>query len=274
MGKFVDLKGLRFGRLTVVRMERNNGRIKWICECDCGGATVTDTSRLKSGQTQSCGCLQRERTSKACKKDLSGEKFGELLVLKRISKTGEPALYLCKCDCGKTTVVRGCNLKSGATKSCGCLRRKATAGLRYSHGKHNTKIYKCWCNMRDRCSNQNNKEYSAYGGRGIHVCDEWSKFSTFYNWAMLNGYDEDLTIERIDVNKNYCPENCTWVNRHDQSRNRTDNRKITFNGKTMILKDWGDEIGINEATIRNRLNSGWTVEKALTTPVRRFDPKK
>lgn len=269
MGKFIDLTGQRFGRLVAVRPNREKKYLRWECECDCGGTTITVGSKLTSGHTQSCGCLQRERTSEACKKDYTGQVFGRLTVLHRESSIGENAKYLCRCECGNFIVVNGCNLVTGATKSCGCVRKERTSKLKLSHGQAGTRLYRCWRNMKDRCDNPNNNEYKNYGGRGIKVCKEWTNFNPFYDWAISHGYQNNLTIERIDVNGNYCPENCTWITRYAQARNRTDNRTISFNGKTMIITDWAKELGISEATIRHRLNIGWSIERTLTTQVQR-----
>lgn len=262
--KFIDLTGQKFGRLTAVSPVRVNNNIRWKCICECGGTTITSSTKLKSGHTQSCGCLQRERTSKSCRKDKVGQKFGKLTVLERIDKMGERAKYKCKCDCGNIVIVEGCNLSTGMTKSCGCIRKENTKMLKLSHGQCGTRLYKCWRNMINRCENPNNKGYKNYGNRGIKVCDEWHNFDEFYKWASSNGYKDTLTIERIDVNKGYYPNNCTWADNYTQARNRTDNVRLKFNGKEMILTDWAKEVGINYKTISDRLKRGWTVEEALT----------
>ena len=269
MAKFVDLTGKRFGRLVAQRFVKENGQIKWICACDCGGQAITTGTKLKNGHTSSCGCLQRERTSKACQKDYTGEKYGKLSVIRRISEKGKSVKYECVCDCGNHVIVLGSNLVAGATRSCGCIRKEKTKKLKLSHGKWGTRIYKCWRNMLDRCENEKNKEYKNYGGREIQVCSEWHDFSKFYEWAVANGYKNSLTIERMDVNKGYSPENCIWADLYTQARNRTDNRKISFKGKTQIITDWAKEAGIAEGTIRNRLKRGWTVEDALTKKAHR-----
>ena len=270
MAKFIDLSGQRFGRLVALEAIRKNGIVYWKCLCDCGGTTTTTCAKLKSGHTKSCGCLQRERTSEASKKDLTKMKFGRLTVLERVSKMGEHAKYRCKCDCGTTIIVEGGNLVTGATKSCGCIRSEMVTASSTKHGGRKTKLYKVWRNMLNRCNNPKNKEYHCYGGRGIKVCPEWATdFSAFRDWALSNGYHESLTIERIDVNAGYFPENCMWADRYIQSRNRTNNRKISFQGRTMILVDWAKETGFSESTIRRRLNRGWSVERALTTETKR-----
>lgn len=264
MSKFVDLTGKRFGRLVAQSFVKENGQIRWICTCDCGGTAITTGTKLRNGHTSSCGCLQKERTSNACKKDHSGEKYGKLSVIRRMPEKGKGVKYECVCDCGNHVIVMGCNLITGATRSCGCIRKEKTRKLRLSHGKCETRIYTCWRNMLSRCENEKNTEYKNYGKRNIHVCAEWHNFQKFYKWSVSNGYDDSLTIERIDVNKGYSPENCTWATTYTQARNKTNNVKIEFKGKTKIITDWAKEVGICDSTIRHRLKKGMTIDEALT----------
>ena len=255
MGRFADLTGKKFGRLCVVGLaERDkHNRIRWICKCDCGNRIIVSSSHLNSGHTQSCGCLQRERTSEVCKKDLIGQRFGKLVVRERTSKMGDLSQYRCVCDCGKEIIVRGSNLVNHRTKSCGCIRREGTRNLKFLHGQHDTRLYRCWQNMKDRCGNEKNKEYKNYGGRGIKVCLRWQdSFVDFAEWALNSGYDESLTIDRIDVDGNYCPENCRWSTMKEQSRNRTDNCIVEIEGERKILQDWIDETGSYSRAIKKR----------------------
>ena len=254
MGKFIDLTGMRFGRLVVLKRSPDAGKgVKWICRCDCGNTTAVYAAKLKNGHTQSCGCLQKERTSLACRKDLTGETFGRLTVLHAACRTPYGHYrYVCQCDCGNIITVDGANLTSGATKSCGCFRKEVTRELKLSHGMVGTRIYRCWRNMFQRCYSPKNKEYKNYGGRGIFVCEDWHDFKKFYAWAIANGYRDNLTIDRIDVNKGYCPENCRWADWYTQARNRTNNVFITIDGKTMIQEDWARELNISSATLRKR----------------------
>lgn len=256
MGKFIDISGMKFGRLTPIEPIHINGSLKWKCKCDCGKETIADSSKLRSGHTKSCGCLQRERVSESSKKDITGTTFGRLFVIEQTSNMGEKTMYLCKCSCGNTTIVNRGNLVSGATTSCECYRKEKTSKLNRIHGEHGTRLYRCWRNMIDRCTNKNNKEYKNYGGRDIFVCEQWLlSFESFYQWATSNGYSEELTIERIDVNGNYCPENCTWIELNKQAKNRTNNHRITFDGETMILSDWARKLGVSPSTIKYRLKN-------------------
>lgn len=133
------------------------------------------------------------------------------------------------------------------------------------HGMTHTRIYGVWCAMKERCSNPHTRSYARYGGRGISVCQEWMRsFPSFYEWARNNGYEEHLTIDRIDPNGNYCPENCRWVTTAQQNRNYSRNRFLTYNGETLCLKDMAAKYGVNRATVEFRLKSGKTVEQALS----------
>jgi hypothetical protein len=157
--------------------------------------------------------------------DLTGQKFGFLTVLNRHGYSGKENTWLCKCDCGNLAIVIGRDLRSGNTKSCGCFQKLRATEANTKHGgssrKNREPLYKRWECIKQRCYQTNFKSYKDYGGRGIRVCDEWlNDYSAFREWALNNGFQEHLTIERIDVNGNYEPLNCTWIPKCEQSKNR------------------------------------------------------
>lgn len=177
-------------------------------------------------------------------KDLTGQKFGRLTVreLARIEKNH--AIWLCDCECGNTKEVKSVYLLRGSTKSCGCLHKDVCKESNKKHGMTNTRIYNIWCHTRSKCTNPNNSRYEIYGARGISVCDEWTNdFMSFYNWSMENGYADNLSLDRIDVDGNYEPSNCRWADSYTQTHNRRLDKLYTYNGKTLSVRDWCKEIG-------------------------------
>lgn len=206
--------------------------------------------------------------------DLTGQKFGRLTVVKRVedyvSPSGQKLVqWLCECECGNKTIVQSCILRHGKTASCGCLRNEVVSKINTKHGQAHTRPYKTWKNMIARCYHKNYKNYKNYGGRGIQVCEEWKNdFVSFYNWAISNGYTDNLTLDRINTDGNYEPNNCRWVSMKEQDRNRRTNRLLTYNGETHCYAEWEQLLNFGRGMVWNRLNRGWSIEKALTTPVK------
>lgn len=207
------------------------------------------------------------------KYDLTGKKFERLTVIKRVenSKSGQTR-WLCKCDCGNETIVWGNHLRSGHTRSCGCINKEICAKIPHKakHGFHGTRLYRIWTGMKNRTSPNQKASFKNYSGRGITLCDEWKEFMPFYNWAMNNGYKDTLSIDRIDVNGNYEPSNCRWATFETQQNNKRTNRYISYNGETHTMSEWNKIKKFPYRLLNNRLKYGWSIERALTTPVRRF----
>lgn len=175
--------------------------------------------------------------------DLTGQKFGRLTVIGLdTGKNTRKTFWICQCECGNITSVRSDSIQKGTIKSCGCLKKeqdRINLTANHSHKQSGTRIYGIWQNMKSRCYNEHNTRYHRYGGRGIKVCDEWENdFSAFYSWALKNGYDEHLTIDRIDNDGDYHPDNCRWSTREEQSNNRSTNINITIGNETKSLIEW------------------------------------
>lgn len=194
--------------------------------------------------------------------DLTGNKYGMLTVLGESGRNkNKMKIWRCKCECGNETLVTTNNLKRGHTQSCGCLFNKTMI----KHGMCNTRLYRIWHNIKQRCNNPNRSCYKNYGGRGIKVCDEWLEdFLNFYNWSINNGYSEELELDRINNDKGYSPDNCRWVTHSENNRNKRNNHYLTYQGKTLTLMEWQEITGIPYQEIRRRLINGKTIQEALT----------
>lgn len=200
-------------------------------------------------------------------KDLSGMRIGKLIVLERYCKDKRNNwLWLCKCDCNNMALVTTYRLTHEITKSCGCLSKEVHS----IHGKSQTRLFRIWIEMNRRTRDFTRNTAKYYAEKGIEVCKAWREsFKEFEKWSLENGYSEYLTIDRIDNDKGYSPENCRWVTHKVQSRNKSNNTYIVFGGQSKTLAEWGEESHISSDTISKRLKNGWSVEKALTTPTRK-----
>ena len=264
--------GDKFGRLKVIEYAGRNYRNRktWLCECECGNKKVISQDDLKSGKTNSCGCLRKEMMSEKSFKNLKGKRFGEWTVLDLSGKNKyNQRLWKCKCSCGEIAEVTSGVLLGGYSRSCRDCAYKKKGENQKTHGMSRNRIYKIYQGVLNRCNNKNNYSFEHYGGRGIMVCDKWSGehgFENFYKWAIENEYSEELTIDRIDVNGNYEPDNCRWVDMKAQANNRRNNVSIMYNGKNQTLAQWSEELGINFYTLYARIEkNNWDVERAFTT---------
>ena len=202
--------------------------------------------------------------------DLTGKVFERLTVKEFVGKNkSREALWLCECVCGNTVIVRGSKLRDGQNKSCGCLRKECHTTHSHSHRGKQTKTYRIWIAMKTRCTNPNVPCYKNYGGRGITICEEW-KNDYLKFLEDMGECPENCSIERIDNNKGYSPENCKWATVEEQSTNKRTTRIITYNGKTQCLKDWSIELNISYSVLSRRINGlRWSIERAFTTPIQK-----
>lgn len=198
-------------------------------------------------------------------KDLTDQRFGRLVAIERAGKKDSHALWKCKCDCGNEKVISSRSLIRGGTRSCGCLQVEGAKERFTTHGMVGTRIFKIWSGMKGRCKDSHSK---YYGGRNITVCNEWFEFIPFYKWAINNGYSDGLTIDRIDNNRNYEASNCKWSTKKEQQNNTRYNVWLEYNDQRKTLAQWSKICGIPYKTLQARIGRrGWSVEKALFTPV-------
>lgn len=207
--------------------------------------------------------------------DLTGQCFGRLTAIRPEGRSSDgKMLWVCVCKCGAVVKMRSSLLRSGHTKSCGCMQREKASELnkmtKTTHHATHTRLYGVWRGMRRRCAAKTGEKYEHYVKRGIIVCAEWeSSFEEFQKWALANGYRDDLTLDRKDNNGPYCPENCRWVTMEVQNNNRRINRFITHRNETRTLSQWAKCVGVRPDTLRRRLDRGWDIERALATKTRR-----
>jgi hypothetical protein len=196
-----------------------------------------------------------------------GERHGRLVCIGK-DPDRDKRYYLYKCDCGNVKSIIQDNVKRGATVSCGCYHDNPPIPSHLKHGLSHTRIDHIYKTIIARCYYPSNNRYSIYGGRGIVMCDEWKNDKTkFFEWAFSNGYSENLTIDRIDPDGNYCPENCRWVDYVVQANNKKNNHRETIDGETHTIAEWSRISGINPLLINNRIRRGWTPKEAVFKPV-------
>ena len=202
------------------------------------------------------------------KQNIIGNTYGKLTVIEVFGKDKHyNILYKCMCECGNTQISNASRLKSGKVKSCGCLRFEQPKQAFTKHGLRKHPLYTIWADMKQRCTNVNCSRYEDYGGRGISIYSLWKKdFKNFYNWAITNGYESGLTIDRIDNDGDYAPSNCRWVDRYVQGSNKRNNHIITIDGESKILFEWCREYNISPSTVCRRIKRGWSEQDAITIP--------
>lgn len=209
-------------------------------------------------------------------KDIVGKRYGKLVVLaidSRRDKANHKYL-LCQCDCGKQKSIAMSHLKTGSSRSCGCGVVESTIKRNTTHNGTYSRLYSIWAGMKRRCFNPNDANFKYYGGRGITMAKEWNDFSTFREWSLANGYNDSLTIDRINVNGNYTPDNCRWVDFKFQSCNKTNNRSITIDGETKLISEWCKVASVSCTQVYYRLKQGWNIKNALFLPDQRKAKRK
>ena len=272
MGAFKDLSGRCFGKLSVIQREGTdkNNKIVWLCRCDCGRVCLQRGCDLTNEKVKSCGC-----SGKGKLKDLSGQRFGMLTVVRRgrDDLRNQKVTWECKCDCGTVKDVRSNDLVRGKVTSCGCNANLTGTGAKaFKHGWSETKIYDVWKGMRARCSYPDNPNYEFYGGRGISVCPRWENFENFL--ADMGEPEPGMSLDRIDNDKGYCKENCKWMSKLDQANNRRNNIAVTIDGVTKSLSQWSRQSGIAYRTILCRLKRGVNPKEAVFTLIKEFESRR
>lgn len=200
---------------------------------------------------------------------LPGQKFGRLTVIREAERQYGHRYILCRCDCGNEKTINLNSLIKGMSNSCGCYRKEFIANRNYKHGHTYRadgveRLYRIWQGMKRRCYDADDPGYNNYGARGITICDEWiDDYSTFREWANNNGYSNELTIDRIDNDKGYSPDNCRWATVKEQSNNTRHNHRVTYCGETHTLSEWGDILGISDDLIGQRLRKGLPLEQVF-----------
>lgn len=255
---FDNLKVIKFD--SIKKNKSGKGIAYYECEClICKSHVIVPGYKLRNGSAKSCPTCARI-------KDLREQRFGRLKVVKFAGIKNNVAFWECECDCGNHIVVRGRSLTTGNTRSCGCLNDEARRS-RAVHGMWDSRMYGIWKSMKQRCTNPNDGDYQNYGGRGIKLCKEWYNFQNFYN-DMKDGYRDDLTINRIDNDGDYCKENCNWISNKEQQNNKSTNVYVEYyDGIKLTIAQAAERYGkVNGGMTAARLRNGWSLNEALNIP--------
>ena len=253
---------------------RQSRRVFWDCQCTCGATTIVDAASLRTGVTRSCGCLSLEQR-RALKIDLTGKRFGRLLVLRRDERHTR---WWCQCDCGVQCSIPHTSLCGPQpTQSCGCLLRETRGQHHRTHGMSNTPEYRIWLGIIKRCTNPNNKAFKNYGGRGIDFLGECRRtFMAFFDFVGPRPSPR-YTIDRIDNNGPYtgpCAEypngNLRWATPQEQANNSRWNHRLTFRDEQRTIAEWARYLQVKPHSLIQRLRRGWSIERTLTEPIRRW----
>ena len=243
-----NLIGQRFGKLTVIGEPiaiKKYGHS--LCKCDCGNEKIIRNNGLKTGNTKSCGCIYKYKKAK----DFVGKKFGKLTVIGKSEKINKAYYALCKCDCGNEKKIQTQQLLKGSSKTCGLCNKKIPKRLKT-----------IFLAMKRRCLNEKSEAYKDYGGKGVKIYKEWlENRRSVYSWALENGYDDNLSIDRINVNGNYEPSNCRWATITDQANNKRNNLFLTHGNEKKTFSQWCEIYKINRSTAQYRYKKGLPFEE-------------
>ena len=261
-----DLSGCLFGRMTVVGRTQNRGKkLYWTCRCSCGTVVEVEAHALRSGHTRSCGCL-RVDLSRSRGTDLTGRRFGRWLVRTPAPARGRRKYWLCQCECGNQKEIRGENLASRQSRSCGCLRCEVSSKLTLTHGharrSGRSREYRAWHNAKTRCFFIKAINYDRYGGRGITMCKRWrSSFVAFLK--DMGPCPSGCSLDRIDVDGDYKPSNCRWAPQRIQARNRRNNHYIQHGGERLVLSDWAVRTRISVQRLSRLISKGLSLPAVI-----------
>ena len=262
--KFENLENKKFGLLTVLKLapKTKNRSILWVCQCNCGNKIVARNKNILEGVTTDCGCISKNGLKQ-------GQKVARLTLIKAITY-GRGKKWECLCECGNDLLVKEYDIKNGVIKSCGCLKEEYSQIGNPVHNLNGTRLQRIYYSMKRRCYLKTHIHYKNYGGRGIVICDEWlgkNGLKNFAEWALKNGYKEDLSIDRIDNNGNYCPGNCKWSTCLEQQNNTSYNKIIEYNGEEMTVSQAARKYNISVPTLFNRINKWNNIKRAIEEPI-------
>jgi hypothetical protein len=255
MGKAVMLsRGDKFNMLTFLSAtdKRSDRKVIGLFKCDCGKTTEKKISNVVRGKVKSCGCFQSSKITANLAK-MKNCKFGNLTFTGDTKIVNKRRIGLFRCECGNFTELRTDSVFNGSINSCGCLKRNlfGLSSVDYE------KLFDVWQNMKNRCYNESSERYYTYGARGISVCEEWKdNFHAFAEWAVKNGWKPSLSIERKDLDEDYCPDNCTFITMKEQARNKTNNVRVIVDGVDRCIAEWCEILGLSDKTIYARYYRG------------------
>ena len=261
--------GMVYGKLTIIDSDIAPSKKHLLCKCECGNEKLINKHSMLRGNSKSCGCYRKEDKPdyipKSKYKIEPGMRFGSLVVLEYAGFNAGKGYWKTQCDCGVEKVMQHIPLAT-TYKSCGICSLLEFAKSKRTYDRAETRLHNIWKHIRQRCLNPNNLDYGIYGDRGIGICQDWQDFTKFRNWSVNNGYAETLSIDRIDVNKNYEPTNCRWANATTQRNNQRRSVYYVAFGESKVAKDWSkdERCKVSYKTLCKRLKIGWNAEEAIT----------